>query len=221
MNLPFSRSEFFSVFARYNEQVWPAQVVLYGLAIVAIVLALRRLANASRWAHAILAILWAWMGIVYHVRFFAEINSVAHVFGVVFVAQSLVFLRFALGKEIPRFAPTRDSAAWTGAGLIGLALVIYPILSIAAGHRYPAQPTFGLPCPTTIFTLGMLLWMADGARWYALLIPAVWSVVATSAALQLGVVEDLSLTASIAAVAIVFVARRIVAAPSIVPYARS
>lgn len=36
MTLPFTKEEFLTVFARYNESVWPAQVVLAGLALPAL-----------------------------------------------------------------------------------------------------------------------------------------------------------------------------------------
>ena len=49
----------------------------------------------------------------------------------------------------------------TGASALGVLLVIYafayPLLTIASGHRYPATPTFAVPCPTTILTIGLFL----------------------------------------------------------------
>jgi hypothetical protein len=50
---------------------------------------------------------------------------------------------------------------WTGGLLIIFSLIIYPLLGLLFGHRYPTMPTFGLPCPTTIFTIGVLLF-AEG-----------------------------------------------------------
>ena len=32
-------------------------------------------------------------------------------------------------------------------------------VSFTSGHRYPHMPTFGLPYPTVIFTLGLTLWL--------------------------------------------------------------
>lgn len=46
--LPFSREAFFGVFRAYNEAVWPAQWVLYGLALVCLVLVVRRPREADR-----------------------------------------------------------------------------------------------------------------------------------------------------------------------------
>jgi hypothetical protein len=42
--------------------------------------------------------------------------------------------------------------------LIVHAMLVYPVLGIVSGHVYPGQPIFGVaPCPTTIFTFGLLL----------------------------------------------------------------
>ena len=57
-----------------------------------------------------------------------------------------------------------------------------------------AGPMFGVaPCPTTIFTIGMLL-LARG-KWVARLsiIPILWSLVGLAASWQLGIPEDFGL----------------------------
>jgi len=206
MTLPFSRTEFFSVFTGYNESVWPAQAVLYALAIAAVVLNLRKSAAAARGTYAVLAVLWLWMGVVYHAGFFAAINPMALVFAVFFVVQAALFVVLAVRPRAAAFAPQRDLEGWAGGALVALGLLIYPLLSIAAGHQYPAQPTFGLPCPTTIFTLGILLWGHGTVPRVVFVIPVLWAVVGTVAAIQLGVIEDLSLTLSLAVVALVWIA---------------
>lgn len=192
MQLPFSRAEFVSVFARYNESVWPAQLVLYALAIAAVILAARHSAGASRITHAILATLWLWMGVVYHAGFFSDINPAAFAFAVVFVIQAAIFTRLASERRPVVFAFHNDTPGWAGATLIALSLVFYPLMSVIAGHRYPGAPTFGLPCPTTIFTLGILLWGTRALR-HAFIIPVVWALTGLFAAFRLGMPEDFSL----------------------------
>jgi hypothetical protein len=206
MILPFSRAEFFSVFARYNETVWPAQAGLYALAIVAVFLALRRSVAASRGTHVVLAVLWLWMGVVYHAGFFAAINPAALGFALIFVVQSVLFAVLAIRQTTVAYAPRKNLAGLAGGLLIVLGLVVYPMLSLAAGHRYPAQPTFGLPCPTTIFTLGLLLWARDRIPSAAFIIPVLWAGIGTFGAVQLGVSEDLSLAFSVTVVACVWAA---------------
>jgi hypothetical protein len=190
--MPFSRAEFFWIFARYNEAVWPAPIVLYALALVAAFLAFRRSSAGSRGANGILAVMWLWMAAAYHAAFFVSINPLAIVFAILFAIQALMFGWLAIrGGTI--YQPKEDSAGLAGALLVIFSLAVYPALSIAAGHRYPAQPTFGLPCPTTIFTIGMLVWSGELAPRRVLVIPVLWAAVGASAAIQLGVVEDLSL----------------------------
>jgi hypothetical protein len=206
--MPFSRAEFFWIFARYNDAVWPAQIVLNALAVSAAFLAFRRSVAASRAANMILAALWLWMAVAYHAAFFVVINPLAIGFAVVFGIQSLLFISLAFEPE-PIYRPKRDFAGLAGALLIVFSLAIYPALSVAAGHAFPAQPTFGLPCPTTIFTLGMLLWAAGIAPKRLFIIPVLWTAIATVGAVQLGVIEDVSLpVAAVAAIVVVFFVNR-------------
>jgi hypothetical protein len=72
------------------------------------------------------------------------------------------------------------------------ALLIYPYLGMKFGHLFPSAPSFGAPCPTTIFTFGVLLWAIRLPR-YIVIIPALWSVIGFTAALAMGIYEDTGL----------------------------
>lgn len=85
MDLPFTPAEFFAVFARYNQSVWPLQMVLLGSALVAAWLMALRGTRGAQAALTILALLWIWMGAVYHGWFFRTINPAAAAFMVVFL----------------------------------------------------------------------------------------------------------------------------------------
>ena len=194
--LPFDAHRFFEVFARYNAAVWPAPIALELGALVAVILAIRPSAGSDRVIGAILGGLWVWMGGVYHLGFFRQINPAASVFGALFVLEGVLVLVIT-GRQVRlHFAWTRTTAGTAGAALIVYALVIYPILAYALGHRFPATPTFGLPCPTTILTLGLLLWAEPPRPWSVIVIPLAWSALGASAAIQLGVWEDLGLVAA-------------------------
>jgi hypothetical protein len=160
------------------------------------VLALRSRGWSDRAVGGVLGFLWIWMGVVYHWEFFRAINPAATLFGGLFVLEgiALAALGAARGKLRFGFSPTLHGLA--GALLLVYALVAYPLLGYAAGHRYPATPTFGLPCPTTIFTLGLLLWADRPMPRWLLAVPIAWSALGASAALQLGVPEDLGLVAA-------------------------
>jgi hypothetical protein len=196
MQLPFSVDEFFGVFARYNQSVWPMQVVLNVLAVAVIVLIYRGRRSESRCISAILFGLWAWMAIAYHLVFFKRINPAAWLFGVVFLLGALSFLWSGSIRNKLRFRLGSRSRTWLGGFFTGFALVIYPVLGHFLGHRYPAVPTFGTPCPTTIFTFGALLFAAEPVPKSVFVVPLAWAVVGSLAAFQLGVLQDLGLLAS-------------------------
>ena len=202
MELPFTTAEFLQVFAAYNSAVWPAQVVHNAMAVFAVVLAVRN-RTTGKWVAGVLAFFWAWMGLVYHIGFFTTINKAAYGFGALFVVQSLIFLYVGVFRSNLSFRFERNAHGITGAVLMVYALVAYPLLGHALGHTYPYAPTFGLPCPTTIFTFGLLLWADRKVPWWWLVIPVLWALIGTMAALKLGITEDLGLpVAALTAIAL-------------------
>ena len=190
MKPPFSAEQFFDVFAAYNVAVWPAQAVLTTLAVVVALLAMRGPAWTGRPVTLALALLWAWMGVAYHWLFFTTINATAWIFGGAFVVEAGLFGWLALRAGAPAYRAELDLFGLTGAALIGYALILYPLLGSLLGHTYPAKPTFGLPCPTTIFTVGVLLWARPRIPWAVLVVPVLWSLVGMSAVRYFGVLED-------------------------------
>ena len=193
MNLPFTPDQFFSVFQQYNESVWPAQVLLNVLAVVAIVLAVRSSAAAGRIIASILGAFWLWIGIAYHCAFFSAINPGAYAFALLNIVQGILFLLYGVLLKRLTFRFRADIYGLTGAFFILYALVIYPLIGSLAGHSFPRNPTFGLPCPTTIFTFGLLLWTEKELPLALIPLPLLWSLIGFSAALTLGVYEDIGL----------------------------
>jgi hypothetical protein len=196
MRLPFTIDEFFGVFARYNESVWPMQVVLNALAVTAIILVYRGRLAESRYISAILSVFWAWMAIVYHLVFFKAINAAAWLFGVLFLIGAVSFLWSGGIKDRLRFRLNTGVRVWLGGLFMVFALVVYPMLGHLLGHRYPAIPTFGTPCPTTIFTFGILFFAAEPIPKSVFVVPLSWAAVGSLAAFQLGVLQDVGLLAT-------------------------
>jgi len=206
---PFTADEFFQVFVAYNTAVWPAQILLVGVAVLCLVLALRPERWAGKTIMFVLAALWAWMAVAYHWAFFTEINPAARIFGALFLLEAVLLLWVGFRRDDLRFEPRRDLFGVAGGILISYALVVYPLLGMALGHRYPAQPTFGLPCPTTIFTVGMLIWLKPKVPWGPLIVPLVWSVIGMTAVFYFGVLEDTMLPiATITATVLILIKNR-------------
>jgi hypothetical protein len=194
--LPFTREQFFEVFAAYNAANWLAAVVAYPLAVMALVFAWRGTLTAGRVVAGVLALMWGWVGIVYQGLFFAPINPVARLFAVAFVIQALLFGWHTWSRHGLEYGALSRLRAFAGGAMIIYALILYPVIGLAAGERYPAIPLFGVaPCPLLIFTFGLMLW-ASCARWWLWIVPLLWAVIGGSAALLLSVPQDWALPLS-------------------------
>ena len=193
MKLPFTTEQFLDVFRQYNIAVWPMQVFFIVLALIAVSFSIRSKIYSNKIIVAILAFFWLWMGIIYHLVYFSRINKVAIVFGALFIIQAIIFLYFGLIKNKLQFRLKTDTYGIMGIILIVFALLIYPLLGYSLGHTYPSSPTFGLPCPTTIFTFGILLFSVSRLSPWVIVIPFLWSLVGFSAAVSLGIKEDTGL----------------------------
>lgn len=193
MKLPFTIGQFLDVFRQYNMAVWPMQIFFIVLALVAVYFSIRSKPYSNKVIVCILAFFWLWIGVIYHLIYFSRINKAALVFGTLFIIQATIFLYFGLIKNKMSFILKTDKYGITGIGLIVFALLIYPLLGYWLGHRYPYSPTFGLPCPTTIFTFGMLLFSVSKISPWLLIIPFLWSLIGFSAAFSLGIKEDTGL----------------------------
>lgn len=194
MRVPFSADDFFAVFEHYNSDVWPLQLFFYALAIIAVIGLIMKSEKASQMINQLLAALWLWMGIVYHIKYFAPINPAAYFFGGMFIIQGLIFAHAALNKTKLEYRFNLTSLQGIlGVGFIAYGMVFYPVLNQMSGITFPASPTFGLPCPTTIFTFGLLLMATHKLTWYISIIPFLWSLIGFSAALTLSIGQDVVL----------------------------
>jgi hypothetical protein len=209
MHPPFTAEQFFEVFRRYNEAVWPAQIALILVAALIVFAAYRANVRRSwRWAQVaivLLAALWLWTGIVYHKHYFATLTIVGQTFGSFFIAEAGLLLIVAW-RDGSSFDRASRSAAIAGATIVVYALLLYPAIAMLLGQRYPALPTFGAPCPLTLFTFGIFCLLPASIPRFAIAIPVLWSGIASYAAIGFGVLEDLGLLA--AAIAAIVIIRR-------------
>ena len=196
MKLPFTIEQFLSVFELYNQSVWPFQVLVYIQVVFSIILILKISKLSGKFISSTLVFLWLWMGVIYHLTFFTTINPAAYVFGILFVTQAILLAYYGLLKGTLSFVFEGDVFSYAGIALVAFALIVYPLAGYFFGHIYPRSPTFGLPCPTTIFTLGILLMLKGRIPFRLLIVPILWSIIGFMAALQLSIYEDTGLLIS-------------------------
>ena len=192
MHLPFTEVEFLDLFAQFNAASWPVLLILWvASATAAVSLALGR--ASARAMLLLLAVHWLWSGVAFHALFFTSINPRADLFALAFVAQGLLFV-WAAGQNRIHLDWQASLRQLTGLAFVGLALA-YPLLMVLSGRRLPAAPAFGVPCPTVLFTVGVVLCSTTTVPRSLLFIPLAWSLVGGSAAIALGLTPDLLLLA--------------------------
>lgn len=207
--LPFSVEQFHAVFVQYNAVLWPVVAIAYAAGAFALYAAARARAPLARGASLVLAAMWAWTGIAYHIIHFAAINPLAKAFGALFVAEALLLLYFGVvrGQLQFRSAGLRHTIGWL---FVAYVVVAYPMIGLATGTGWIGLPHFGVtPCPLTLFTFGLLLLARPPVPWALMAIPVIWSLIGGSAAFLLGVPQDWPLLAGgIITSAVLFMTRR-------------
>jgi hypothetical protein len=195
MELTFTSDEFLAMVEQYNQAIWPTQVVAYILALCVVFLIINKVPQTNRLISGILALFWLWIGLVFQLLYFREIQGgPAIFFGILMILQAILLFVAGVVQNRLHFAAGLEPSKLVGAVFIFYALYYYPVLGSLAGYDYPLTLLFGVaPCPTTIFTFGLLLWTEPRIPRSLLPIPFVWSLFSIDAALSLGMVQDFAL----------------------------
>lgn len=196
MNIQYTAEQFLNIIKAYNQSVWPMQILLNAMAVLAVYLTWVKKSYTGQYNAWLLTFLWIWTGTVYHILFFSQINKAAFIFGAMFVVQGLLFAYLGIIRKRLKFQVKRDVYGIIGFVFIIYALILYPALGRVFGHNYPEVPTFGAPCPMVIFTFGSLLWARQPVPRLLLLIPFSWSVLGLNAAVSFSMKEDFGLFAA-------------------------
>jgi len=192
--MPFTVEQLFDIIGTYNTAIWPSQVAVYVLGIVALGLALRENKLSGKIISGILALFWIWIGVFYYIIHFSVINPTARILGLFYVLQGGLF--FLIGTIRGRLSFRFNCKPFPIFGLcfVLYAMVVHSLLGLGFGHSYPRAGMFGVaPCPTTIFTFGMLMWATKPGPAYLLIIPLLWSFFGIIAAVNWRVYEDYGL----------------------------
>jgi len=191
MQLPFTKEEFFNVFAAYNQALWPALIGLWIASAVVSVTLLKSRRPSGRWISALLTVHWAWSAVAYHAAFFTRINSAAWLFATLFLVQAALFFWSGVVRGRLSFVARRNQWTPFAWALVAYSLA-YPAINAVQHLTLSRIPTFGVPCPTTIFTAGLLM-LGAPRSWLLSIVPVIWSLIAGSAAFLLGVHADYAL----------------------------
>jgi hypothetical protein len=190
MKTPFTTDQFFSVFEKYNHAIFPVQIILFLLVVLALIAIGSKIQNKDKFVSLILGILWLWIGIVYHISYFTGINKVAFGFGALFIFQGFFFMYEGILLYNLKFVFKNSIQDWFGYFFILYGLIIYPVVGYLIEQNLSLTISVGLPCPTTILTFGFLLLTDKKFSKYLLIIPSLWAVIGISTVINLDVYQD-------------------------------
>jgi hypothetical protein len=91
------------------------------------------------------------------------INPAAWLFAALFLLQAALFFWLGVVQGRLSFTPWRNAWASVAWVLIGYSLV-YPAINAVQHFSVSRIPAFGVPCPTTILTVGLLM-LATPRSW--------------------------------------------------------
>jgi hypothetical protein len=176
--LLFSSRTYYRLLERYNEAVWPAQILTLGLGLVILGLLRRPRAWQGRAISAILAMLWVWLAWAFFWKRYATINWAAIYLVPLFALQVFLLVWTGVVRRGLTFRLSRGAAGILGTALFILSLSLYPMIAPASGRPWHQAEIFGIaPDPTAIATLGLLLLTAGRTRWELLAVPVLWCVI--------------------------------------------
>ena len=198
MVLPFTSRIFYSFISGYNAELWPAQLVVLALALIAAALAfrpgifgVRSEGLSGRMVGLLVAAAWIWTGYEFYWLEFARINFVAPVYAPFFALQALLMLITMAGLGKVEFSFRNDAAGKAGRVLIALALIGWPAADALLGPGVAAARLPGLaPGPTVMMTLGFLLCAERRAPYHLAVIPVLWCLATIATAWSLAMWQD-------------------------------
>jgi hypothetical protein len=208
MKLPFTTEQFFDVIEKYNLAMFPFQLIILLLGIVCLFLLHSQLSSKDKLIGVYLGVLWIWIGVAYHLAFFTVINKAAYLFGSIFILQGLLILYNTLVKNRLIFRSALQTKDYLGYFFIVYGLIIYPIISYLVEGSFERTIVMGLPCPSTIFTFGLFMLTRNKFPNYLLIIPSLWAVVGLSAAINIGVFQDIMILIAAITADIILIRRK-------------
>lgn len=179
--LMFAPRTYWRLMERYNEAIWPAQLlgVACGLALVALMHGHR--AHRDRIIAGIIAACWLWIAWAFHLQRYAQINWAATWFAAAFVLQALLLVIVGVVADRIRLDGMDGRARGIASLVMVFAVLVYPLLAPLAGRPWSTAEVLGVaPDPTAIATVAVLALVRGRIRWLLLAVPLGWCAIATA-----------------------------------------
>ena len=189
----YSLEQFLDIVTQYNHAISPMQVIAYILGLAALLFAGIKTDYSNKIVSVILAFFWLWVGIVFNILYWSQLDPTVYIFGILFIIQGILFLVFGVFKSSLSFRIKDNLYTYIGFVFVIYGMVVYQILGSLMGRGYPRLLAFGcVPCPTTVFTFGLLLWVDKKMPKFMIIIPFLFALFGI-VAIIFGIYEDVGL----------------------------
>ena len=204
--LSFSLEELLLVLESYNLFIWPLQIIVYVLIVLVLFFSLTPTQYSAKIVSAILSFFWLFTGIVFCFIYWVPNHIFGYIFGIFCVLQGLLFL-YSIRRSDITIGSSDKTYKLIGILFVLYAIIGYQIFGYYLDHIYPKFFAAGLvPCPTTIFTLGIFLIINKSIPIKYFVIPLMISLGGFLAAYN-GIYEDIGLVIAGILVTILIVKR--------------
>lgn len=184
--LLFSPATYYRLVERYNQDIWPAQIVFLALGAAIPGLIRRGGALQGRMVAAILVAAWGWVAWRFHLRHYASINWAAAWFAAAFAIEAAMLAWIGIVQDRLRLRMPESGVEWTALGIFALTLLAWPAIAPIVGRPWTQAEVFGaMPDPTAAATLGIALLATRRTRWLLLPIPLLWCAVSSATLLAM------------------------------------
>jgi len=175
--LLFSADTYQRLFERYNEDLWPWQLLPLAVGLMLPMAIKAKPERSGRWVAAFFALSWAWVAWGFHLQRYATINWAAPAFAVVFLVQAIFLVWTGILNRLvfKRRASMPGRVGWS---LYYFGLIGQPLLSPLSGDAWIQTGLFGsAPDPTATATLAMVSIASNRSHWGLMIIPLVWCAI--------------------------------------------
>lgn len=191
----------------YNKRIFPIQVVTAVVAIILVGLLFMLPGVATTiLLKAYLSIIFGWIGVAF-LFLMGDLRKrmpfISFATAAAYFPLAIIFILDIFSMQTAYEISRPDWRLCGSLFMMVWGVIIYPLTGYLIGHRYPRVPLFGaMPCPTNIFTIGVLTAFASSQlEMIALFILSSMAVIAAIRAAVIGfdgerIYEDFALLAS-------------------------
>jgi hypothetical protein len=155
-------------FESYNKRIFPLQIVMAVIAIglVGSVFFVPGVTTTIL-LNAFLSITFGWIGVAFLFLMGdmkQRIPFVPYATAATYLPLVVIFIIDIFSKQAAYKIPLPGWRLDVSLFIMFWGIILYPLSGYVIGHRYPRVPLFGaMPCPTNIFTIGMLTAFASNS----------------------------------------------------------